>query len=384
MKVYLYKFFIFICFFGQNSYGEVRAVQILNYLTGSGGEIGGGAGVFICPDILVTAFHVVDEFEGTVSDKLFFLEPHSQKKIPLTTIVGLDEKHDLAALRSEGYKPENCYSVNDSFRKDVYLLDNVSLFGFDEDFTPLQISGYIEEEVFYKNDSFWLVRTSLYDRHLAGMSGAPVFSELDQLMGIVIHDFKMDVVFVNRRQLKTFLEREEIFCTSHYCIYEENKRLLNQAKAGDGIAQIQMGFRDFRANDFSGAMNWFKKAALEQEIPVAYYLVGFMYQEGHGISKNGEEAISWYNDAAERGVILADYAAGVLHFDGRLIPEDFSQAAHHFLDAKGHPLAEYAIGVMLEKGKGFSRNITRAKDWYERSAQKGYPRAIKKIKELGK
>ena len=378
MKIFVYKLFVISLFFGQNSYGEVRAVQILNYLNGNGKELGGGAGVFICPDILVTAFHVVDEFEGSVSDNLFFLDPHSGKRIPITTIVGLDEKHDLAALKSEGYKPENCYSVSDPL-KDIHLLDNVAIFGFNEDFTLLKFPGHMVEEVFYKDNSFWLVRTSLYDEHLAGMSGAPVFSEFDQLMGIVIRDFKMDKVIVNRRRLQTFLNRKEIFCASHHCISEENKRLLTQASAGDGIAQIHIGFKNFKANNFSEAIRWFRKAALEQNIPVAYYFMGFMYQK----AKNGKEAISWYNRASERGVILADYAAGVLHFEGRLIPQNFSQAAHHFLDAKGHPMAEFAIGVMLEKGKGFSRSAKKAKIWYKRSAQQEYPLAKRKLRELG-
>ena len=90
---------------------EIRSVQILNYLNnspGNGTHIGKGVGVFICPDILVTAFHVVDEFIGPVRDRLFFEDPYTYNNRPLTTIVGLSEKYDLAALRAEGYEPENC------------------------------------------------------------------------------------------------------------------------------------------------------------------------------------------------------------------------------------------------------------------------------------
>ncbi|MCY4512801.1 MAG: bifunctional trypsin-like peptidase domain-containing/SEL1-like repeat protein [Bdellovibrionales bacterium] len=357
----------------------MKSVQILNYLTGKGNEIGGGAGVFVCPDILVTAFHVIDEFTGSVRDKLFFLDPFTGKKIPITTIVGLDEKHDLAALKAKGYEPESCYSVNEPFKRDVRLLDKVTLFGFDEDFKSLEIPGYMEEEVFYKNNSFWLVRTSLYDKYLAGMSGAPVFSKLNQLMGIVIHDFKMDVVFVNRWQLKNFLDQDKISCTSHHCIYEENKRLQAQAESGDGIAQVQMGFRHFRANNFSGAVKWYKRAAVEHQIPVAYYNMGFINQKGYGIPKNDAKAISWYNDAAKKEVTLADYATGYIYYQSEI----FNRAAHHFLNARNYPLAEYAIGFMLETGKGFKKNIEKAKIWYEKAAQKGHPRAIKKLKELG-
>lgn len=393
-------FILFFLSFGQSSYGEVRSaqavnyldrsvkqglytevrsVQILNYLDGNGKDIGGGAGVFHCPDILITAFHVVDEFTGSVRDRLFFLDPYTREKIPFTTIVGLDEKHDLAALRAEGYEPENCYSV-DNPSVNVHLSDQMMLYGFDTNFNPLEIPGRIKAEVFYGNDSFWLVRTELYDKRLSGLSGAPVFSSFNQLMGIVIHDFKMDVLFVNRFRLKTFLEQERIVCTSHQCIHEENRRLQVQAKAGDRIAQLQMGFRNFRAGSFPEAIEWYEKAAFEGNIPVAYYNLGFMYQKGYGVPKDGQRAVTLFTEAADRGVTLADYAIGLMHFNGRLIPQDFTQAAHHFLGAGDHPLAEYAVGVLLEAKK----DIRRAKIWYRRSASKGYPRAETKLRELEK
>ena len=379
-RAFLPAFFILLFLsFGQNSYGEVKSVQILNYLNGNGKDIGGGAGVFYCPDILVTAFHVVDEFTGSVRDRLFFLDPHTNEKIPFTTIVGLDEKYDLAALRAEGYEPENCYSIDDS-SVNIHVSDRMTLHGFDTNYNPLEIPGYIEEEVFYKNDSFWLVRTGLYDKHFSGLSGAPVFSALNQLMGIVIHNFAMDVLFVNRFRLKAFLEQEEIVCTSHQCIYEENRRLQAQANAGDGIAQLQMGFRHFRAGSFAEAIRWYERAAFEQSIPVAYYNLGFMYRKGYGVPKDGQRAVTLFNEAADRGVTLADYAVGVMHFNGRLIPQDFTKAGHHFLDAGDHPLAEYALGVLLLETK---KDIKRAKIWFERSASKGHPRAKAKLKELG-
>ena len=367
---------------------EIKSVQVLNYLEnppGNGTDISKGAGVFICPDILVTAFHVVDEFVGPVRDRLFFEDPYTYENIPLTTIVGLSEKYDLAALRAEGYEPENCYSVDDSPEIDVNVSERVTLYGFDRDYHPAEISGRIEEEVFYRNESFRLVRTQIYNGHLSGMSGAPVLSESNQLMGIVSRDFKMDVLFVNRLRLKDFLAQEEMTCTSHQCIYEENKRLQSQAEAEDGIAQLQMGFREYRTGRFPEAFKWYEKA-VHYKIPVAYYNMGFMYEKGYGVPQDGKRAILWFKEAADRGLILAEYIMGLMYYRGRLIRQNFTLAGHHFLNAgnKRYPLAEYAMGDMLANGYGFKKNMETAKNFFKRSARQGYPPAIKKLRELGK
>ena len=367
---------------------EIRSVQVLNYLNSppeNGAEIGKGAGVFICPDILVTAFHVVDEFTGSVKDRLFFEDPYTYENIPLTTIVGLSEKYDLAALKAEDYEPKHCYSIDDSPEMNVRVSDAVTLYGFDKNYRPTEISGHIGKEVFYGNKLFQLIRTQIYDGHLSGMSGAPVFSESNQLMGIISRDFQMDVLFINRLSLKSFLEREEMVCTSHQCIHEENNKLQSQAEAEDGIAQLQMGFREYRANRFAKAFKWYQRA-VHHNIPVAYYNMGFMYEKGYGVPQDGKRAILWFKEAADRGLTLAEYTLGLMYYTGRLVRQDFTTASHHFLNAgnKGYPLAEYAVGDMLENGYGFQKNIERAKTFFRRAAGRGYPPAIKKLRELGK
>lgn len=363
---------------------EAKAVQIFNYLTGNN-EITTGTGVFICPDILVTAFHVVDEFLGSVKDRLIFLDPYTNDKIPITTIVGLSEKYDLAALKAEGYQPNNCYPISSLSEIDVNHSNPVIFYGFNnEDYNLVGIPGRITEEVFYRDDSFQLIRTQSYNRDLSLMSGAPVFSESNKLMGVVIRSFAMDVLFVSNSRLRNFLSQSEMLCASHQCVNEEQGQLLLQAEAGNGIAQDQMGFREYKLGNYKEAVDWYKKAALQGGVPGAYYSVGFMYRRGYGVPRDGEQALFWFTEASSRGIPLADYMMGLIYFNGRIVKRDFKKAIRRFDRAAraGYPQAEYAIGVMLEEVHGVLKNTAAAKGWYQRSARQGYPPAIKKLAEL--
>ena len=53
---------------------------------------------------------------------------------------------------------------------------------------------------------------------------------------------------------------------------------------------------------------WYRKAA-EQGHAHAQFNLGLMYSKGKGEEQNYEEAVKWYNKAADQGI---DYAKGVL------------------------------------------------------------------------
>ena len=52
--------------------------------------------------------------------------------------------------------------------------------------------------------------------------------------------------------------------------------------------------------DFSKAMNWWKKGAEEGNGNCAIW-VGDLYRDGQGVTKNKEEAKKWYEKAEELG-----------------------------------------------------------------------------------
>lgn len=52
--------------------------------------------------------------------------------------------------------------------------------------------------------------------------------------------------------------------------------------------------------DYAQAMAWFKKAA-DQDFASAQNNIGWMYQQGEGVSKDYTKALKWYRKAASQG-----------------------------------------------------------------------------------
>ena len=375
--LFLFCLCVFFPSFSQGS--PAKAVQVINRLDGNG-DLSVGAGFFICPDnVLVTVFHVVDEFIGSVSDRLFFLDPrNNHNKIPISSIVRLSEKYDLAALKVEGYTPPACHHISVSPTNGPSV--KVTVHGFTKNLKPVEIKGTTKRNTFYNDNSFGLARTRFYSDDFLGLSGAPVFSAGGGLTGIVVRKLNMDFVFVNTLRLRRFLSEAEIlFCTSHRCIYEESDRLRRLATERDRIAELQMGIKEQKMGNWNSALEWYEKTA--QGTPLARYYMGFLYLN---IYKDGSMADYWFRKAAEpNGMYLAEYALGIMYYKGRTVPQDFMTAGRWFRKSAedGYPPAEYALGLMFEGGHGVPRNPSAARNWFEKSAEQGYPPARKKLNQ---
>ena len=55
---------------------------------------------------------------------------------------------------------------------------------------------------------------------------------------------------------------------------------------------------------------------------VAQFLLGAMYDEGHGVSQDYKTAVKWYTLAAEQGVARAQFNLGLNYATGLGIPQD--------------------------------------------------------------
>lgn len=77
--------------------------------------------------------------------------------------------------------------------------------------------------------------------------------------------------------------------------------------------------------------------------------------------------------AAEAGETDAEYRLGVLHRDGRDVPEDFGRALELLRRAagKGHVSAQVDLGAMYARGLGTSADAHEALRWYRAAADKG-------------
>lgn len=108
---------------------------------------------------------------------------------------------------------------------------------------------------------------------------------------------------------------------------------MTEADQGDAEAQYNLGVMYYDGEgvtrDYQQAFTWFKKAAAQGHAE-AQYRLGKAYYEFHGASgvpKNDLQAALWYRRAADQGHVGAQTSLGVLYYNGEGVPQDYDQAA---------------------------------------------------------
>jgi hypothetical protein len=96
-----------------------------------------------------------------------------------------------------------------------------------------------------------------------------------------------------------------------------------------------------------------------------------MYSNATGVEQNFEEAAKWYQRAAERGNMSAQFALGDMYIAGSGVERDYATAGRLYLAAarQGHPEAQYNIGEMYAAGYGVEQNDIKAYMWSELSTR---------------
>ncbi|TID29818.1 hypothetical protein CANINC_001633 [Pichia inconspicua] len=114
---------------------------------------------------------------------------------------------------------------------------------------------------------------------------------------------------------------------------------------------------------------------------------------GENAGCDARKSIYWFSKAAAEGHVYAAlglarwYGSGAVDDNGKIILRRDEQQAFLWgrkaADAGELVEAEYMIGVCFEQGFGVERNFTMARNYFERSARKGYKKAIHKLRTLG-
>jgi len=95
-----------------------------------------------------------------------------------------------------------------------------------------------------------------------------------------------------------------------------------------------------------------KRQMSTEQITMAANRIGVFYQQGIGVTKNNEKAVSWYEKAARSNYAAAQFNLGLLYQKGMGVMHDESQAVAWYSKAakQGHALAQNNLGVLLQKG----------------------------------
>ena len=122
------------------------------------------------------------------------------------------------------------------------------------------------------------------------------------------------------------------------------------------------------------ALRYFQKAA-EKDNAAATNSLGVMYLKGEGgLPKNSNKALAYFQKSAFLGDITAYNNLGNMYFNGIGVNEDKAKAFEYYMKAamQKNPEAMYKVAIMYEKGIGVQTNVTKAKKWRDALEREGY------------
>lgn len=169
--------------------------------------------------------------------------------------------------------------------------------------------------------------------------------------------------------------------TSCVFIVEENaqiKEVRSRAEWGDRFAQNDLGsyyyFGYGVRQDYEQAVKWFEKAA-DNELALGQFNLGLCCLKGIGTSKDVGKAVQCFQEAANQGLSKAEFCLGCLHTEGIGVVEDKEKAKFWFEEAAGQGNLEamYALGTLCLENEG--KDEQKALYWIRRAAYYGLPDA---------
>lgn len=147
------------------------------------------------------------------------------------------------------------------------------------------------------------------------------------------------------------------------------------AASGDILAELYvLEFLGDEA-DRDAYRKWMKKmrsAKLDRD-PFGMYQIGHCYARGLGIKEDWVKALSWYEKAAQKGLVTAACAAGSIYEkgDAKVLNEEKAFRYYSAGAEKGYCYAEAHLGNCLLWGIGTMRDVEKGIAYLERAANHG-------------
>ncbi len=163
-----------------------------------------------------------------------------------------------------------------------------------------------------------------------------------------------------------------------------NDALRAAAASGDGDALFEIARRYTNGigvdRNLETAAFWYARAAEGGHAP-SQYRIGNFYEKGHGVAVDPKGAADWYGKAAAQGNALAMHNLAVLHAIG-LVDGDanMDEALAWFEKAAnlGVKDSQVNLGILFTKGMGVTEDLEQAYKWFAVAAKGGDTDAAKK------
>ena len=158
------------------------------------------------------------------------------------------------------------------------------------------------------------------------------------------------------------------------------------AKAGNPIAQLQLGLSQIEGGQLETGVELIRAAA-NQEQPAALYRLAKLYETGQGVGKDATTARQLTERAARGGNRIAMHDLALYHAEGRGgVDVDMPTAAKWFEKAaqRGVVDSQFNLGVLFESGQGLPQDMESALVWYSIGGAQGDQMAAGRVGVLRK
>lgn len=152
------------------------------------------------------------------------------------------------------------------------------------------------------------------------------------------------------------------------------------AKKGNVRAQSALGEfywmgwdgDSFVKPDRKQALYWFEKAAAKND-PIAQFYLAIIYMGGGrvGVTPNPQKAMYWLDRALKKPHHGVSYHIGLEYWGGgKMLKQDYRKAEQWLIlaAAQGSIPAMYKLGIIYEEGWIGSKDLGRARYWFEQAA----------------
>ncbi len=126
------------------------------------------------------------------------------------------------------------------------------------------------------------------------------------------------------------------------------------------------------------------REAADDGVVVAQYRLAKLYETGQGVPRDLAQSRDWTETAAEAGNVKAMHDLAVFYANGEGGPLNYAGAVQWFRSAAEYGLvdSQFNLGVLYEEGMGVTANQGEALYWYAVAERMGDPGAGAKVAEL--
>ena len=152
-----------------------------------------------------------------------------------------------------------------------------------------------------------------------------------------------------------------------------NEAILSQLKKNRiNFAYCKEGERLYSDKKYEQAIYWFQKAA-DAGNSAAQKNLAICYKNGNGVVKDIKKAVWWWQKAADAGNSTAQNSLAYRYFAGDGVEKDVEKAVYWWQKAAdaGYSAAQYCLAFCFLKGDGVEKDVEKAVYWWQKAADAG-------------